>query len=92
MSVIYASAGDTVTCENGHPICDFLEDVAVGKIPDLHKQLGNWRQPEPQKGDLPKDHPCAVCGARWFNHPATLGVTFHFQDGWRFQEGKLSCA
>jgi hypothetical protein len=74
---VYATAGETVTCENGHPICDFLETVHVGQEQDADRQLGNWRQDKPTVGQFPIPR-CAKCGA-----PFATGVVYHFRDGWR---------
>jgi hypothetical protein len=81
---IYAHAGETVTCENGHPICDFVEDVAIGQTQDVPRQLGNWRQDVPQVGALPLPV-CAQCGAQF-----TDGSAYHFADGWRHSYRKHS--
>jgi len=73
----YAVAGETVTCESGHPICDFVETVNYGQMQDVKRQLGNWRQPEAKIGEFPI-RGCAVCGKPW-----TTGSTYHFKFGWR---------
>jgi hypothetical protein len=75
---VYAHAGETVTCENGHPICEFVETVYLGQSQDLERQLGKWRQKAPKTGSgLPQR--CVQCDARWAEY---VGV-FHFKDGWR---------
>ena len=72
---IYADKGETVTCENGHPICEFLDSVATGQpFSSLH--MGNWQQPEPKLGTIAQA--CGICGARWFKGPY-----LHFPNGWR---------
>lgn len=73
----YAAAGEQVTCENGHLICEFLVDVAVGQTQDLERQLGNWTQEPPEIGQISVPG-CAVCGAEFYR-----GGVFHFSDGWR---------
>jgi len=74
---VYACKGETVTCENGHPICDFVETVHCGQNQDVRMQLGNWRQDEPQLGALPIPG-CAVCGAAF-----TTGTHYHVGTEWR---------
>jgi hypothetical protein len=78
----YAAAGDQVTCENGHPICEFVVDVAVGQTQDLAVQLGNWTQKPPEIGQM-ESPLCAVCGADFCR-----GGVFHFHDGWRRLPGR----
>lgn len=74
---VYAHAGETVTCENGHPICEFVETVVIGQMQEPARQLGNWRQDAPQVGAMPVPG-CALCGA-----PFSDGSSYHFADGWR---------
>lgn len=73
----YAREGDVVTCENGHPICEFIKTVYVGDIQDPKNQLGFWHQPKPEVGqtEIPR---CNTCGGRWY-----LWGVLHFKDGWR---------
>lgn len=73
----YAEAGETVTCENGHPICNFMRPVAIGQMQDLARDLGNWRQTAPIVGQAEQPR-CAKCGAEFYRS----GI-FHFADGWR---------
>lgn len=77
MAELYAKAGETVTCENGHPICDFVVDIRRGQPQHPATQLGNWRQPEPQVGTIPIPG-CEKCGA-----PFTDGMLYHVGDSWR---------
>lgn len=74
---IYASAGETITCENGHPICDFRETVYAGDMQNPTEQFWNWRQTKPKLGviQLPR---CEVCNGMW-----TMGVIYHVGDSWR---------
>ena len=74
---VYAHAGETVTCENDHPICDFVETVHAGQMQRLETQLGNWRQVKPTIGQIPIPG-CAICGK-----PFTDGTIFHIGDAWR---------
>lgn len=82
----YAAAGDQVTCENGHGICEFVCDVAVGQMQDLPRQLGNWTQDQPEIGQI-EPPLCAVCAAEFYR----WGI-FHFKDGWRESSNGLRIA
>ncbi len=73
----YAVAGETVTCENGHPICNFMRSVAVGEMQDLRNDLGNWRQAVPMPGQIEMPR-CEKCGGEFVQ-----GSVFHFADEWR---------
>jgi hypothetical protein len=78
---LYARAGEEVTCENGHTICVVARDIPAGALMHdrIEKDFTGFRQLRPQYGDMPKDHLCVKCGARWF-----MGPTFHFRNGgWR---------
>lgn len=72
--MIYAHAGEIVTCENGHLVCKFGRDVKVGEFFDP-SAFECWYQDMPVIGTI--DPPCTVCGAMWFH-----GMLFHFRDGW----------
>ena len=74
---IYARAGEIVTCENGHPICEFVENVFYGQIQDVTRQFGNWWQEQPKIGEFPI-RGCTVCGAMF-----TTGMVYHIGDSWR---------
>lgn len=77
---VYAFAGETVTCENGHPICDFAVTVYRGQIQNVKTQLANWRQEEPALGAYPIPG-CSICGAAFTN-----GTLYHIGEYWRDQE------
>ena len=79
---LFAKAGETVTCENGHPICDAAHDLVYGELQDPPNDWTNWRQPEPPIGTLPAEALCVVCGAQWFGAVGRV-AQFHFEDGWR---------
>lgn len=74
--MIYAEKGETVTCTNGHPICDFAETVPYGRPMNLPKELTNWRQEPPVVGEL--DVRCAQCGAPFYDFGR-----FHIGQSWR---------
>jgi hypothetical protein len=76
---VYAYAGETVTCEYGHPICDFAETVHWGQTCNLPKHLTNWRQKEPIVGQFPLPI-CDQCGSQFVGN----SNVFHFKEGWRF--------
>jgi hypothetical protein len=78
---VYAFAGETVTCENGHPICDFVETVYFGDFQRPDQQFGNWRQSKPQVGQLPLPV-CEKCGAAF-----TDGMRYHIGEVWRTAMG-----
>lgn len=81
-----ATAGELVTCENGHPMYRMTRDVAPGE-PPLNPELF-----EPVADAIPKlrrytlayhSERCS-CGGTWVRAvPAKGGVEFHFHDGWR---------
>lgn len=57
----HVDPGHIYRCENGHPICEAIDEINVGDI-HWHLKIGKWRQPEPQLGDpLPV---CADCGTK----------------------------
>jgi hypothetical protein len=72
---IYANKGDWITCEWGHKIARFQEDVQRGTLFNP-AAIAEWTQPEPMVGDVPPK--CAQCGCNFY-----MGMTFHFRDGWR---------
>ncbi|QPF87010.1 hypothetical protein IC762_12220 [Bradyrhizobium genosp. L] len=78
----YARKGETVTCEAGHPICDFVETVYVGEIQDVDGEIGNWRQEKVVRGTIPIPG-CAICGAAF-----TDGIIFHIGNEWRDPLGR----
>lgn len=78
---VYAYRGETVTCENNHPICEFAETVHYGDSQDLRHQLVNWRQPAPEIGAL-LPVLCTGCNAP-FGQIGETGCEFHFASGWR---------
>lgn len=61
---IYARAGEQVTCENGHVICEVKRDIEKGAS-QQGNELHRWRDPEPQPGTLTADIKCCRCGAPW---------------------------
>jgi len=80
---IYATAGEQVTCEHGHVICDFRRDGLCGEPFDPSRLLGNWRQPEPASGDA--NVVCAICQTPFYD-----GLALHFADGYRYADPAFS--
>lgn len=83
---LWARAGETVTCLNGHPICDVAHDIADD---ERHSpaHYTNWRQPEPDRNTHVTAIRCAECRGVWVRFgKAASGQTvyqLHFQNGWR---------
>ena len=74
---VYAHAGEWITCERGHKICQVTHDIRVGDMQSPDIDFGEWQQEEPKVGAFPIPR-CALCGARF-----TSGTVYHFEDGWR---------
>ena len=79
---LYASAGEIVTCLNGHEICELAKDIFVADLISV-EQFKNWRhQPEPQ----PRDPitPCMSCGAPYVTSASVYaGTRLHINGVWR---------
>jgi hypothetical protein len=80
----YAREGEVVTCENGHPVCEFVQTVFMGDMQDLENQLGFWHQPKPEVGQLEIPR-CAKCNGRFY----ISGGIMHLKDGWRDPYGMI---
>ncbi|MDQ2083199.1 hypothetical protein RA307_23695 [Xanthobacteraceae bacterium Astr-EGSB] len=78
---VYATRGETITCEDGHPICDMAVTAHVGDTLFLTASFMRWRQPAPYFDDEPIPH-CWQCGCDW--HCAGF---LHFGDRWRIPRG-----
>jgi len=79
---LYASAGEIVTCLNGHEICELAKDIFVADLISV-SQFKNWRhQPQPQPHD--PITPCMVCRAPYVNSTTAYGGTqLHIDGEWR---------
>jgi hypothetical protein len=79
---LYASAGEIVTCLNGHEICEIAKDIFVAEMISV-AQFKNWRhQPQPQPHD--EITPCMSCGAPYVNSTTSYGGTrLHIDGKWR---------
>ena len=75
--MIFARAGEWITCENAHPICRMGRTVQYGDIVKLDVDFLGWTQAIPSAGDLAVW--CAHCGAEFWKP----GNGYHFADGWR---------
>lgn len=75
-----AKAGETVTCESGHPICDAAEDIFQDTVASV-RQFTNWRIAPPQDGTTIES--CPECGARYIRVGPDLGLQLHIAGGWR---------
>ena len=79
---LYASAGEIVTCLNGHEICELAKDIFVADLISV-EQFKNWRhQPQPQPR-YPIT-PCMSCGAPYVTSTTAYGGTrLHINGVWR---------
>lgn len=75
--MLYARKGEVVTCENGHRIGVFNQDV-FGDQPASAAQIDWMIEPAPERGSPVT--PCQ-CGARYAG--GTPGMVVHIGDGWR---------
>ena len=80
---LIAKAGEIVTCESGHEICDVAEDIyGHGRI--ASKQFANFRWDyAPKSGETVPN--CPQCGARFIlaRAPHLGGGVVHIDDEWR---------
>ena len=83
---LWARAGETVTCINGHPVCDIARDI-VDYERHSPSHFTNWRQPEPDKSMHITAIRCTECRGVWIRAgkaPAGHSVyQLHFENGWR---------
>jgi hypothetical protein len=79
---LWAAAGETITCLNGHPICDIAHDIHVGDGRSRHN-FTNWRQPEPDRKTPMSSLVCTECRHVWVRADSHNNVFFHFAEGWR---------
>ena len=54
----YLKKGTTITCPNGHEICDAKRDIASGEVV-ASEDFENWRYRKARPGDSTK---CPMCG------------------------------
>jgi hypothetical protein len=85
MTKQYATNGELVLCENGHPIAHFTKNVDWGGPMQFDGEINLdldfcYNTKPPLYGDT--DVHCDECGALFFM--GTKGeMHFHFIDGWR---------
>lgn len=79
---LWAAKGETVTCTQGHSICDIAHDIYIGQ-PRAAGHFTNWHQPQPDHYKPVADIACTECGGSWINGNPSDGYRFHFPDGWR---------
>jgi hypothetical protein len=81
--LVYAEAGQWVTCERGHRIARFGRTVLYKDAfrPDV--DLVDWLQPQPPVGSaLPQR--CNICNAPWAAKKPPQRCAHHFErEGWR---------
>lgn len=75
---IFAKAGEWVTCESGHRICQIARDLELGEL-QLANDFTNWQQDEPAPGAMIAQ--CAVCGGDWYR--GVTGLEMHIGGKWR---------
>ena len=83
--IIFARKGEIITCENGHEICRFKNDVRSGAFFDGGSDLTDWKQPQPQRGS--QKVVCAECGGLWW-HGIGGGMHFFIEGKWRSKSPK----
>lgn len=75
---VFLERGTTVTCENGHPICEVAFPLRRYTAPSATDFM-NWR------GAVPGEHdaiqPCA-CGAPYIINRLGHGLQIHTAEGW----------
>lgn len=83
---LWARAGETVTCINGHDICDIARDIANDER-HSPSQFANWRQPEPSTSTHITAIRCAECRGVWIRMGRAQSghsvYQMHFEKGWR---------
>lgn len=72
-------AGDVITCEGGHPICDVIAPIDADTF-GWHRCLGNFRGEEPTVGTQVKTIRCH-CGAEWVRSALELSGGTHLGFG-----------
>lgn len=73
---LYVKAGHVFECENGHPVCQAIEDINFGDYP-WHTKIGNFRSDMERPrhgGSWPR---CPACKSK-----VVLWVKDGFVNGW----------
>lgn len=79
----WMSAGQSLTCDNGHIIATAKERVRIGRPPWVDKL--DWKIAVPEEGKRPE---CAICGALWIIHHDREGVFFVVRTTWVCVDGE----
>lgn len=66
---IYAIKGEKISCENGHPICEFMETVNVGDIAGCPEAIGKLASSRATNWNLSCLRPMWSALHRWFVLP-----------------------
>ena len=76
----YIRKGTTITCPNGHEICDAKRDIASGEVVAT-EDFENWRYRKARAGDSTK---CPMCGEDYIRTTGVFPVRGepHTKDGW----------
>lgn len=78
-SPAFAVRGETVTCTNGHEICDVAQDLTAEMTLRVN-QFDNWRIKKPESGD--GISVCPICGADYLRRE-NQRLRLHIAGGWR---------
>ena len=81
--ILYAKAGEVVTCTGGHEICDLAKDIFVADLIQTG-QFTNWRNQEPPEPHSPI-MPCKTCGEPFIK--GTYGMQLYINGEWRTTHG-----
>ena len=65
--MIFAKAGDLVTCENGHPICTVAVDLNT-QAKMTSAQFKDWQIDIDTSPGVAMPS-CPICGAKFIGHP-----------------------
>lgn len=77
----FASPGEIVTCEDGHPICEVAEPLMKNmKLSVL--SFRDWKIDKPKPGDR-LNSTCPQCGERWIKDGETGPWALHVNGEWR---------
>ena len=80
--VVYARVGDIVTCENGHDVCDVVQEIHVHDVIRA-SHFGNWRDIEaPTAGD-PLLRECPLCNGRFMKTSGQKYVRLNINGKWQ---------
>ena len=84
----FLEPGATITCENGHPICEVAVPLRRFGVPSA-SDFTNWRTEQlaagrvPKQGDFVDEIRICTCGAFWLRERPGAGLQLHTEGGWR---------